>query len=148
MTTELMPEERTEEAKEFVMRKVGLSAPASVLTAIGFMDKNKDLLGAFVFERCTGVGGSVYVHWAANEGLWLSRAVISIVMHYVFVQLECAQLLGEVRASDKYVRDVNERIGFNEMATITGYFPGDDLVIYSMRRDECIWLAEEDHEDG
>lgn len=146
---ELMPEQRAIEAKMFVMAQVGLGAPASLVTALGFMDSaTKKLVGAWAFERCTGEGGSVYVHWATAAPGWLNRDTLALISHYVFEQLGCAQALGEVRASDTRTRSINERLGFKKVGEIPGYFPNDDLILYCMRRSDCIWLPAEDENDG
>lgn len=97
---------------------------------------------AALFERWTGPGGSVTAHWAAPGGK-TTRRMLFAVFHYVFGQLKVEKMIGEVRASDKKVRELDERLGMKPVATIAGYFPDDDLVIYEMRREDCLFLPKE-----
>lgn len=141
----LAPPSMNDTVRAFVMIKTGLSAPASATQVLGFINAEKEeLAGAFMFERYTGVGGSAYLHWAAGDDRrWLNRTVMNIVAVYAFVQLGVERVFGEVRASDTYVRKIDERLGFKEMAILPGYFPDDDLVVYSITKQECRWLPDE-----
>ena len=147
---ELLPEAREQEAIDLVVRRVGLFSPRSKLKALGFMDsETEELMGAWLFERYTGINGSVFAHWANAVGhRFVTRSNLHLVAHYIFSQLQCQQVLGEVRASDDYVRKMNERLGFKKVAEIPGYFSGDDLVIYRMTRAECSWIPQELKETG
>jgi RimJ/RimL family protein N-acetyltransferase len=131
------------EVREMFKRKLGLTHLPAGATYIAYRD-DEGVTGGWMFERYTGPGGSVCAHWAANkEGRWLTKQMLNMAALYVFGQLRCKFIMGEVAASDEYVRRVDERLGFEEHATIRGYFPDDDLVIYRLDRNRCRWLPAE-----
>jgi RimJ/RimL family protein N-acetyltransferase len=143
MTTELVPPERSDEVRRYVQERAGVSTPPGPTQVLGFMDsKTKEIIGGFMFEKYTGDRGSVHTHWAGERGRWLTMGVLNMVMIYIFDQLGCDRVFGEVRASDKSVRKIDEKIGFKQVATLPGYFPDDDLVIYCLTKQECRYLPE------
>ncbi len=135
----IVPPEREDELREYIQMKIELPATKGATTVIGFLDDEYKILGGWMFERYTGVTGSVHAHWAGEPG-WLTRGALSIVAAYVFGQMRVTRVFGEVKRSDKYVRELDERLGFEKVAILPGYFPGDDLVVYSMTKEQCRWL--------
>lgn len=136
--------EPDEEALEdFCIYHLGLPKVPHECTFLAFRKDDQDhvSVGA-MFERYTGEGGSVTAHWA-SEGGYVPRDVLTMAFLYVFDQLGCARMIGEVRASDAHVRRVDEKLGMKEVAVIPGYFPDDDLVIYELKREDCKFLTDE-----
>lgn len=131
------PEDPT--VRQFFADRLGVQAIYPGAKLLAFQDAD-GVLGGWVFERYTGPGGSVTMHWAGRDRGWLKLDMLVMCAVYVFEQLACKQAIGEVRASDTEVRRVDEKVGFKEIATIPGYFPDDDLVIYRMERAECRFL--------
>lgn len=140
--TQMAGPEMFDDVREFVQTRTGVATPLGPVQVLGFVD-DEGILGGFMFERYTGVTGSVHVHWAGRDKKWLNRTMLQLVSIYVYGQLGCHVLFGEVRASDTDVRSIDERLGFVETATIPGYFPNDDLIIYSMTKHQCRWLPAE-----
>lgn len=143
--TYLADQSRFDDVREFVQTRVGVHTPLGPVQVMGFLDdESHNIVGGFMFERYTGVTGSVHAHWAGSENRrWLTRNILQLVTVYVFDQLQCDVMFGEVRRSDKYVRKIDERIGFEKVAVLPAYFPDDDLVIYSMTKQQCRFLPEE-----
>jgi len=125
-------------AKEFFDRVLSTTMPDTA-EYLAFADSH-GVIGGWVFERYTGVGGSVFSHWAGRSATWLTRRMLRMSALYVFDQLGCERVYGEVPASDTRVRRIDERLGFKEIATLHGCFPHDDLVLYEMTRVNCRWL--------
>jgi RimJ/RimL family protein N-acetyltransferase len=149
MTLLLAPEHRSDEVRAFIMARAGVPAPKGPTQVLGFIDqKTQELVGGWMFERYTGPGGSVHAHWAASDRGWLSRTALNLVAMYLFDQLGVAVVFGEVRASETYISRVVEKLGFTEVARLKGYFPGDDLLLYSLLRENCRWLPEGLREDA
>lgn len=123
--------------------KLGISILPNTATFLAFRTKER-VLGGWMFERYTGRGGSVCAHWASNDvKRWVDRDKLSICALYVFGQLGCKTVFGEVASSDTYVRRVNEKLGFVKCAELPGYFPDDDLVLYRLDKTACRWLPQE-----
>lgn len=142
--THLATPDRSGEIRRFVQDRTGVHTPLGPVQVMGFVDEEGEIAGGWMFERYTGVTGSVHVHWAADgKRQWLTRGTLELVAIYVYDQLGCDLMYGEVKASDKYVRKIDERLGFVETATLPAYFPNDDLVIYSMTKQQCRFLPAE-----
>lgn len=139
---EKIVDENDAEMREFLLRKLGLSQMPAGGRILGFKTDTGPVVG-WLFERYTGPGGAVHTHWAGRKHFFLKRYMLTLVAMYVFDQMKCEVVVGEVPASDLYVRSADEKLGFKEVATIKGYFPGDDLVIYTMTRDACRFLPDE-----
>jgi hypothetical protein len=128
------------EMLEMFAREFDVRILPNTATFIAFRDAS-GMLGGWMFERYTGPGGSIYIHWAANrKKRWMTRHGLGLCGAYVFGQLGCTQVLGEAPATDTYVCKLNEKVGFREIARIDGYFPDGAMVLYRMRWDECRWL--------
>lgn len=132
-----------EEIRRFVQTETGVATPLGPVQVMGFVNDDAEILAGFMFERYTGVTGSLHVHWAISEGAGLTKGMLQLVAIYAYDQLGVDIMYGEVRASDKNVRDIDERLGFVETAILPAYFPDDDLVIYSMTKRQCRWLPSE-----
>lgn len=131
------------EARSFMRVGLGIKELPAGGTIMAFRDED-GIMGGWLFERYTGPGGSVFIHWAGRPGKsWMRRYMLTMVAMYVFDQLKCAQALGEVKSTDEYVRKVDEKLGFEEVAVVPAYFPDADLVLYRLRKSDCRWLPDE-----
>lgn len=136
---ELAPPERTDEIISYVSARTGVHSPVGSVQALGFVEDGRIVAG-WMFERYTGVTGSVHVHWAVKPGTKLMKWMLHTLAIYIFDQLGVGTLYGEVRKSDTRGRDAVLRLGFRKRTVLPGYFPGDDLVIYSLDKNDCVWL--------
>lgn len=134
-----MVTEITDEVRDFITCKLGPRAISDTTSVLAFKDE-KGIMGGWMFERFTGIGGSVTVHWAGRDGRWLRVGMLEMCAHYIFEQLGCACAIGEVEESDKRTRRIDERLGFEQVGLIPGYFPNDNLVIYRLTRSNCRFL--------
>lgn len=143
MTAHLAPPDLFDDIRYFVQSETGVATPLGPVQVMGFINDDGEIVAGFMFERYTGVTGSLHVHWAiANTG-GLTRNMLQLVAIYAYDQLGVDLMYGEVRASDKKVRHIDERLGFVETAILPAYFPDDDLIIYSMTKRQCRWLPSE-----
>jgi hypothetical protein len=83
---------------------------------------------------------SIGVHMAGFVPGWANRDFLWVAFDYPFVQLSVKRVFGQVPESNKLALEVNRKLGFKEVARISGVFPCGDLVVVSMHRDECRWL--------
>lgn len=125
-------------AQRWLCTKAGVRLWPDQSTNLSFWD-DKGLMGGFLFERYTGVGGSMHVHFAGRRG-WISRRVLKICAIYAYHQAEVAVLIGLVRSTDVETQKIDERIGFRRVGVIPNYFPDSDMIVYQMTREECRWL--------
>jgi RimJ/RimL family protein N-acetyltransferase len=104
--------------------------------AMPFFDA-EGLLGLFVFERYTGPGGSVVVHWTGLRQNWLRRGMLKAGLWYAFEFLQCERVVGEIPSDNERAIRVARKMGFTPVATLPGYFPAADLGIYYLTRASC-----------
>jgi RimJ/RimL family protein N-acetyltransferase len=108
-----------------------------------FFEDEKGLLGVVVFEKYTGAGGSVTVHFAGFRKGWLKASILRACSWYVFGHLKCAQVMAEVNGTNLKVRRMAEKFGFVELYRVQGYFPGSDLCVYLLAKARCRYYREE-----
>lgn len=108
------------------------------------------------FDRCVSrtrggnlLGGVIYqdyrvrsvtVHVASWTADWLSRDLLWTIFTYPFDMLKVEQVLGIVASTNTRALDFDLRIGFKEVTRVPDVVPGGDLVVLSMRREDCRWL--------
>lgn len=141
MSFETIVDETDEDAADMVVRGFGMSALHPTGRILGFRDQ-EGIRGAFYFERYTGPGGSIHIHWIGRDAHWLKGYMLTIAATYVYEQLKCRIAYGEVRAKLTAVRTLDERLGFREIARLEGYYPADDMILYELRKEDCAWLPD------
>lgn len=100
--------------------------------------EGRELLGGVVFTNYNG--RSITMHMAGQPG-WVNLRLIWLVFDYAFMQLGVEKVLGVVDSTQEKVLDYDRRLGFKEVARIPGAIPDGDIVVLSMSREECKWLA-------
>jgi hypothetical protein len=99
-----------------------------------------NILGGAIFRNYTGVGGSVNMHVASFGKGWMTRMLIFMAFDYAYSQLGVKKIFGNIPlknvAALKFARDA----GFNVETIVPDVFPGDDMVVMSLYRDECRFL--------
>ena len=63
-----------------------------------------------------------------------------ITFDYPFNQLGVKKLIGQVPSSNLKALEFDKKLGFKEEARISDVFPDGDLIVLSMRREDCRWL--------
>jgi hypothetical protein len=99
-----------------------------------------NVLGGAIFRNYTGTGGSVNIHVASFGKGWITRMLVFMTFDYAFNQLGVKKIFGNIPmknvAALKFARDA----GFNVETIVPDVFPGDDMVVMSLYRDECRFL--------
>lgn len=96
-------------------------------------------LGGIIFKNYNYT--NIDVHWGGVEGeRWITRRLLWSVADYVFNQLGCQRITAGENSADDYLVTLVEKLGFRLEATLYGYYPDGDRLIYVMRRDLCPWL--------
>ena len=96
------------------------------------------LLGGVIFQGYTGA--SIEVHMAGFDPHWITRDLIWATFAYAFIQLGCLKVIGRVAETNQRALELDLKLGFIEEARIRDAYPDGDLIILTMRRDECRWL--------
>ena len=70
----------------------------------------------------------------------MNREFLWFCFYYPFEQLRVNKILGLVESTNLEAQRLNEHLGFTLEATLKDAAPKGDLLIYSMKRDQCKWL--------
>lgn len=97
------------------------------------------LLGGVIYQGFTGA--SIRMHVAGFAPRWIDRDMLWMAFHYPFDQLGVRKVLGFIHSTNLKALDFNRKLGFKEEARIAGVFRDADLVIMTMRREDCRWLT-------
>lgn len=97
------------------------------------------LLGGFA--TVAYFGNAMTIHMAGRDKSWFSRDLAALAFGYVFHQLGCTKLLAPVRSDNFRSLSLCRRSGWQPDAVIRGVFPSADMVILSMTKETCPWLA-------
>lgn len=96
------------------------------------------LLGGVIFEGYTG--SSIELHVAGFDPRWITRDILWAIFAFPFLQLNCKKVIGRVAETNRRALELDLKLGFIEEARIRDAYPEGDLIILTMRRDECRWL--------
>jgi len=124
---------------EQIMSSIG-SAFTKVTMQVISRSENGVLLGGAVYENYTGKGGSLLTHVAGFAPNWVNRDLLWVMFDYPFIQLDCTQAFSQVAAKNKASLSFCKNLGFQEVITLGGVFPDDDMILLRMKRSECRFL--------
>ena len=102
---------------------------------------NGKLLGGVVFTDWTGRGGSVFGHFASWSPRWLTRDLLFVAFDYAFNGLGVNKVFGAIRSDNAQAIFLCRRWGYREEACISGVYPGGDMVLMSLLREDCRYLG-------
>ena len=100
--------------------------------------KNDRLLGGVIFTGYTGV--SMALHCASFDVRWFDRDMCWMTFHYPFDQLGVRKITATIPSGNLKSLLFTKKLGFVEEVRIADIFPDGDLVLVSMKRDDCRWL--------
>lgn len=123
----------------WVAARVGRSTPWTDAAALG-LEKDGKLVAGIVIDGYTpNARGSMH---CAIEKHGMNKAFLYACFDYAFKFLDLKVLLNPVSAENEASLRFTKHIGFRELARIPQAWDGtEDLVLFSMRRDECHWLG-------
>jgi len=104
------------------------------------ISRSKDgrLLGGVIYTNYTGA--SITMHTAGFDPAWVNRDMLWVCFHYPFVQLKCNKLFGQVPAWNVKALEFDLHLGFKEECIIRDVYPEGDMILLSMRKEDCRWL--------
>lgn len=123
---------------DFVARYTHLQ-PVGGMKGVG-LERDGELVAGALYEGFNG--HNVWVHLAGMPGRrWMTREFLEYGFHYPFNEMGVRRLSGYVNASNTDARRLNEHLGYQEEARLTGAAPdGGDVILYVMWRDACRFI--------
>jgi RimJ/RimL family protein N-acetyltransferase len=105
---------------------------------ISNVSEDGKLLGGVIYDGYTVA--CIFIHQAGFSKKWLSKDMLWVAFDYPFNQLGCSKLCGTIPSTNEELLAFNTRLGFKVETRIRDAYPGGDMLILSMTRDECPWL--------
>ena len=87
----------------------------------------------FIKNSCTMHIASIGNNWMTKDLLWSS-------FDYPFIKLQKKVILIGMNASNKEAVKLNRHLGFEEKALIEDAHEKGDLLLMTMRKEQCKWL--------
>ncbi len=101
--------------------------------------QDKKIVAAVLYESFNGA--SIQMHIAAEPGKrWMTKRFLWMCFHYPFEQLGCKKIVGPVPASNKAAQEFDEHLGFKLETRLVDVCPDGDMLLYTMRKEDCRWL--------
>ena len=100
-------------------------------------DGERRLLGGSVFQNYTGREGSMGIHVASFEPLWINPDLLWATFHYPFVQLGVRRLFGQVATKNQAALRFDLKLGFKILTVVERVYPDDDMILVAMDREDC-----------
>jgi hypothetical protein len=96
-------------------------------------------LGGIIVTSYTGVSAELHIFSRVRN--WMTRDFLAVSSHYVFRQLDCERVLGEVAQANIRALRLFHTFGFRQVATVPGMFASGAGVVVCLERTECRWLS-------
>jgi len=101
-------------------------------------NEDGDLLGGVIYEGF--ISNCIFMHQGSFEKNWMTKDLLWTLFHYPFVQLGVGKVCGTIPSSNSELLAFNERLGFKVECRIKDAYKDGDLLIMSMRKEDCRWL--------
>jgi hypothetical protein len=109
-----------------------------VVANVSTQDGVEKLLGGVIYQAFAVA--SIFAHAGSFDPHWLSRDMLWIIFDYPFVQLGVKKFIVTVPSSNLKSLEFCFKLGFKEETRVTDVFTDGDLLVLSMRREDCRWL--------
>lgn len=119
------------------MLERGAGSPNQTAQCLG-LEKDGELTAGVQYESWNGA--SIWMHVAGDGKNWLTREFLRACFDYPFRQLKAKVVVGLVPAVNKQAQRFDEHLGFKLHSTLPDGHKEGDLLIYTMRPDDCRWL--------
>lgn len=127
--------ESTPEIGHWAAERLGMGFHEQRSRALGLVKDGKIIAGV-IYENWNR--RSIMVHMVA-EGR-LNRAFISAIFHYAYRVCAVEKVLCPVTSSNTQSRRLVQHMGFCEEARLQDCHPDGDIVLYTLKRDDCRFL--------
>jgi RimJ/RimL family protein N-acetyltransferase len=128
--------EPQEVLREWISKKLNQNFPVDS-TFIGQIKENKLVA---VIGYCNFVGKSCAIHIASEGSHWMSRKLLWASFDYPFNKLEKKVIVTALDANNQKAVRLNRHLGFNIEAVIKDAHENGDLMIMTMRKENCRFL--------
>lgn len=123
--------------KEWASKLLNLPLPADAV-CLGQVINN-ELRAVVVY--CNFQGKSCQTHICSIGNNWMSKKYLWAMFDYPFEKLKLKVILAVIAGNNEKSLKLSRKLGFKDVAKIPDAHKDGDLVILTMRPDECRWLT-------
>lgn len=105
-----------------------------------FIGQEKDGNLVAVVAFCNFVNNSCAMHIGTVGENWMDRNLLWACFDYPFIKLEKKVILATMEASNDEAIKLNRHLGFQDKALIEDAHENGDLLLMTMRKEDCKWL--------
>jgi RimJ/RimL family protein N-acetyltransferase len=113
--------------------------------AFGRIDSARNIMGVVAYNSFNCMTCAMHV---AGDGNWISRELIREAFGYPFKTCELNHIVVTASAKNHRSNRLIQRMGFEFLAKLPqGWSETEDMLIYSMDKAGCRWLAQENQDE-
>jgi RimJ/RimL family protein N-acetyltransferase len=105
-----------------------------------FIGQEKDGNLVAVIAFCNFVNNSCAMHIGTVGENWMNKNLLWACFDYPFNKLEKKVILATMEASNDEAVKLNRHLGFQDKALIEDAHENGDLLLMTMRKEDCKWL--------
>lgn len=108
--------------------------------AVGFgIERDGKLVGGVAFNDFNGA--SIQIHTASERVDWLNKRFLWMIFDYAFNQAKVNVIISLAGEKNQRAINIGLGLGFKHFTEIPDAHPEGLLLIRTMRRSDCKWLA-------
>ena len=94
------------------------------------------IVGGYIINDFNGAN----VELTAYAPNMLRRGHLVLLARYIYGQLQCRRITARANRKNKASLRTLKKAGFKYEATLKGYYPDGDAVLFGLLRENCRWL--------
>jgi len=102
--------------------------------------KDSELVGVTGFNAF--MPNSCQIHVAAKDVQFLTREYLNCVFDYPFNKLKVKVIIAPICKDNVKSLNLCRKLGFEQVADIPYGHPNGDLIVVTMKRNQCRWLQQ------
>ena len=102
------------------------------------LEKDGYMIACSAFDSYNGA--SIFHHICISKGFYIPRKFWWFMSYYCFIQLGVECMIGITPSTNKDAIKLSKHYGYIEQYRLKNACIGGDLVIQTIKKDECKWL--------
>ena len=123
--------------KEWAEKQLNLVLPQDAVCLGQVIDN--ELRAVVVY--CNFQGKSCQIHICSVGNHWMSKELVNAIFDYPFEKMGLKVILGVISGKNEKSLKLSRKLGFKDVAKIPDAHDDGDLVILTMRPEDCRWLT-------
>ena len=121
---------------EWVAQRIGCRYDAASSQGLGWKDSEGNITAGAIYENWNGT--SIVAHFACDKPM--VKGYLNVIFDYPFNQLGAKKIICPIAQDNEKSINLCTKLGFKEEARIKEAHPSGDMILYTIRRENCRWL--------